>query len=173
MPKSFKSRGLPSSRGSRSSRSLSRGSKSMFESKWFYALVAAVLLVSAILYFFVMPVERFENAEKPASASASNPSNPSMEYFYLETCPHCVEFAPVWDDAVAAFKKEGLNVKTQKYDANDKDTGGKARADFFGVREFPTVLYVYGPAKTDKVEYNGPRTADGLVAFVKARMTSA
>ena len=163
------SRGSPSSRGSASSGNR-RSKDSFFESKMFYALVAAVLLVSAVFFFYKVPKERFTNQ----AAHVPSQSEPHLEYFFLQTCGHCKDFSPIWDDAVAQIAKDSsLKVKTIKYDANDKETGGEARAKFFGINQFPTVYYVYGPAKTDYKEYNGPRKADAILAYVKSQATTS
>ena len=173
MPRSLKSPSL-SSRSSRGSPSRSvssrgsKGSKSFFESKWFYAFLAFVLLVSAVIFFYYIPVEKFTNPDAHVASS----TEPHVEYFYMETCSHCKDFKAEWDKVDQKLKKEGLSVKTAEFDIN-KEGAGKTRGEFFGIRETPAILYVYGPQKTDKKEYNGPRTADGIVAFVKAQMTSS
>lgn len=163
MPKSFKS-SKSSMRSSRSSSSrsspTSRGSKkSFFDSKWFYVLVAVVLLVSAV-FFFSMPIETFNNGPL---------SMPRLEYFYMTTCPHCEEFSPIWDDAVAKIKSEGLQITTDKHNINDKGSGEK-RAALFKITSAPTILHIHGPQSTDKDEYSGPRTADAIVAYVKSKL---
>lgn len=155
MPKSFKSPKSSMRSGA------SRGSKKSFvDSKWFYMLVAAVLLISAV-FFFSMPLEQFTNP----TASASKPS---LEYFYMTTCPHCEEFSPIWDKAVTLIKDAGLNVTTHKHNINDKAAGEK-RANFFDIKSAPTVLYVHGPQPTDKYEYTGPRTPEAILAYVRSK----
>lgn len=130
-------------------------SKGIWNSTWLNVLVVSLLVISAIVFFTFYP-----------SFQEYFTDQPSLEYFYMENCPHCVNFSPIWDDAVNKIKAANLNVVTKKHNALDSDSGGKARADKFGVTSYPTVLYIDGSTTT---EYKAnPRTADGLLAFVKS-----
>jgi len=137
--------------------------KSIWNSTWMYVLVGALLVVSAILFFYVAkPMELFSE-------------QPSLEYFYMETCPHCKDFGPIWDEAVNKVNADPSTkgkIVMKKYNIND-DTDGAKRAAKYNIKSAPTVYYVYGPAPEDHYEYDGPRTADAILAFVKAKLSPA
>lgn len=116
-----------------------------------YALLILLFVAAVVILTFTRPFEYFTNGE----------TVPTLEYYYMETCPHCKDFMPIWEETVTGLK--GLNVKPIKYDLNND---GKERGNEFGITGAPTIYYVKG---VTKVEYKGPRTVEGLVAFVKAQ----
>lgn len=68
-------------------------------------------------------------------------------------CGHCVMFVPHWNDFKKAIKEQGLDIKTVEYtdDIIEKDPKLKAK-----VSGYPTITI-------NDAEYNGPRTANGLL----------
>lgn len=136
----------------------SSGSKSsIWNSTWMYVLVTTLIIISAALFLSMNFTEYFTQPNVYQEPLAT------LEYFYLETCPHCIEFSPTWEAAVAKVKSENMKVQLVKYNANDKDVGAQ-RAELFNVKSFPTVLYV----KNSPTEYNGERTVDGIIAFLNS-----
>eukprot|EP00929_Paragymnodinium_shiwhaense_P016146 TRINITY_DN12434_c0_g1_i1.p1 TRINITY_DN12434_c0_g1~~TRINITY_DN12434_c0_g1_i1.p1 ORF type:complete len:163 (+),score=31.63 TRINITY_DN12434_c0_g1_i1:236-724(+) len=92
------------------------------------------------------------------------PTGLEFREYYGAACPHCVHLAPAWKEAAAAYdgpvkfrQIECLDDNWQPVAANQelcKNIGG-----------FPTIKLYNGD--TELAEYNGPRTADSLVKFVK------
>jgi protein disulfide-isomerase A6 len=75
--------------------------------------------------------------------------------FFAPWCGHCQALVPEYTKAAAALK--GV-VKVGAVNADDhKDLGGR-----YGVRGFPT-LKIFGANKNKPEDYNGARTAQGLV----------
>jgi thioredoxin-like negative regulator of GroEL len=116
----------------------------------FYVMLIALFLVAVIILGYMKPLEYFSNG-------------PTLEYFYMKTCQHCENFSPIWDEVVDKIKKDKINVKPVKYDLN---ANGKKRADEFEIHSAPTIYYVDG---AKKVMYDGPRSVEGITAFVKSQ----
>lgn len=86
----------------------------------------------------------------------------TVTYFFMETCPHCVKMKPEWAKFVEAAKKEGITTQEASPATNAALVREKQ------VTGFPTVIVTVGdkdvPYPSDAEH---PRTADGLMAFVK------
>ncbi len=148
-----------SSRSSSKSSSTRRSNSSIWDSTWMYVLIGVLILVSAIIFFMWTPIEMFSNPEAPKYPTPA--TKPQLVYFYLQECPHCKDFTPIWDDAVNKINAASLKIDMQKYDIQDN-----ALAKKYNVNAAPTILYIDGETST---EYNGPRTADGLLAYVTSK----
>jgi protein disulfide-isomerase A1 len=82
--------------------------------------------------------------------------------FYAPWCGHCKRLAPEYEKVGAAFKDVD-NVVIAKIDATENDTPEE-------IKGFPTLIfYPKGQLKGEK--YNGERTADAIVEFVKSKAT--
>jgi thiol-disulfide isomerase/thioredoxin len=81
-----------------------------------------------------------------------------VQLFYANWCGHCNKFKPEWEQ----FKKlaDGDNIKHEEYEA-DKD---KQKVDEANVSGFPTIRITMNGNTED---YNGERTADAILSFVK------
>lgn len=106
--------------------------------------------------------------------------------FYAEACPHCKHLEPIWNDAQkqwdqAIGHKAGTPVsqdmplvsfeKKQCYDDHWQPGPDYELCKQFKVDGFPTVkLYVPDEAGHGfkGLEYKGPRTAEGIVKFLKS-----
>lgn len=75
--------------------------------------------------------------------------------FYAPWCGHCQQFVPEFSKAATALK--GV-IKVGAVNADEH----KSLSSQYGVRGFPTVK-IFGSDKSKPEDYNGPRTADGLV----------
>ena len=120
--------------------------------KYFYiAIIFLVLLIIGLVYLFKKK-EHFGNEETGNSKT--------LEYYYMESCPHCKDFNPVWDKLSTEFQKQNIKIKLEKYDIMG---AGQDRAQKFNVSGAPTILLT----KNDKLvkEYTGPRTFEGLKTF--------
>lgn len=56
---------------------------------YYVFLLLGILFLGSVL--FVMVNKRYEPFE-----NSSSTSNVNIEYFYMESCPYCIEFDPVW-----------------------------------------------------------------------------
>uniref|UniRef100_A0ABD2XFG9 Protein disulfide-isomerase A6 homolog n=1 Tax=Trichogramma kaykai TaxID=54128 RepID=A0ABD2XFG9_9HYME len=75
--------------------------------------------------------------------------------FYAPWCGHCQQLKPEYEKAASALK--GI-VKVGGVNADEhKSLGGK-----YGIRGFPTIK-IFGANKNKPDDFNGPRTAAGLV----------
>jgi thiol-disulfide isomerase/thioredoxin len=82
----------------------------------------------------------------------------TVEYFYMESCPWCQKFMPEWQKFEDAAKAAGIDAKkAEASTAPDK-------IEMYNIHGFPTVM-VTKNGKSE--EYQGDRTADALMAFVK------
>jgi len=76
--------------------------------------------------------------------------------FYAPWCGHCKALTPEWKKAANALK--GI-IKIGAADVDQhKELGGK-----FGIQGFPTIK-IFAGNKNKPTDYNGPRTAAGIVA---------
>lgn len=110
-------------------------------------LVLAIVVLSILI--FTKRTEGF-----------ANPTSKTLEYFYMQSCPHCKDFNEVWEKVEKEMVKHG--VATAKYDLMGD---GEERAGKFKVSGAPTILLTSGDELVK--EYTGPRTLESIVAFVK------
>ncbi|CAN0428597.1 unnamed protein product, partial [Phaeothamnion confervicola] len=75
--------------------------------------------------------------------------------FYAPWCGHCKNLAPEWDKAATLLKGVATVVAVDATQA-----GGLAQK--YGVQGYPSIK-VFGADKRSPTDYNGPRTADGIV----------
>jgi thioredoxin-like negative regulator of GroEL len=80
-------------------------------------------------------------------------------FFFMESCPHCVDFQPIWKKFENNADKYKDKVCIAKVSADNDDALSK-----YKVKAFPTVILV----KPDKnvVSFEDNRTIESLTAFV-------
>lgn len=79
-------------------------------------------------------------------------------------CGHCKELTPKYAEAAATLAKGDASIKMAKLDATDEANAELAQE--FKIKGFPT-LKVFRKADTAApMDYQGARTADGLVAWL-------
>lgn len=83
--------------------------------------------------------------------------------FYAPWCGHCKSLEPEYDIAGATYKA-GDGVVIAKVDADAHRKLGER----FDVKGFPTLKW-FPKGSTKPEEYNGPRDAEGIVAFVNGK----
>lgn len=85
-----------------------------------------------------------------------NMEKPNLTYYYMEQCGHCKRFTPAWDTFSKKYSNSNLNCN--KVEASKKDSTIK-------IKGYPTVIL----SKPDgtKIEFNGERSENGLVSFLK------
>jgi thiol-disulfide isomerase/thioredoxin len=121
-----------------------------------YAFVGTLLIAAVIIAILL-----FSSPSKPFEGFTNN--SYSVEYFMMQSCPHCKSFESTWEGFQQAIQKEGIPVQLQK---NDITASGEARANKFNVRSAPTILIT----KDDKIvkEYDGPREISAMLSFIKS-----
>lgn len=88
----------------------------------------------------------------------------SMVEFYAPWCGHCKALKPEYKAAAAKLADAG--VETAQLVAVDA-TEHQAKAEKFGVEGYPSLFFLPGGDASKAVAYEGPRDADGLLAFMK------
>lgn len=81
-----------------------------------------------------------------------------LYFFYADWCGYCKKFKPEWEKLKA---ESNLGVKLEEVDCSNE---APALAKEYNVGGFPTIILVNG---SNKVTYEGQRTADALVSFIK------
>lgn len=113
--------------------------------------VSAFLLVLFVLigYYFLRNMEKFE-------------SNPTITFYYLEKCPWCIKFKPIWEQFEQKVGETGLQVKTRTVDGADPVNEKEISKN--NITGFPHVQL-----ESDKgsVVFKEDRTVDNLISFVK------
>ena len=81
----------------------------------------------------------------------------SCTYYHMETCSHCKNFNPIWDDFASTYNG---NIALNKIEAND--AGDDLQK--YNIDGFPTVLLIDEAGQTKT--FYGPRTNEGLTEFL-------
>lgn len=136
----------------------------------------ALILLSLFLsnYNEKANVSRQNNAPEPYHPSIAIPRYEhfegtarkcSLKLFYADWCGHCQRFKPVFDGELSdAVKKEGLPCSLEKVDCDKNPDMAKK----YNIKGFPTLIFEN--EKNDVVEYQGERTADAIVKFLKKQL---
>ena len=97
-----------------------------------------------------------------------NPNQASLKMFYVDWCGHCKNLKPVFEGELSdAVKQEGLPCKLEMINCEDNVEEAKK----YNIRGYPTVIFEN--EKNDIVEYQGERTANALVQFIKNMLNSS
>ena len=113
-------------------------------------------------YYASIAIPRYEHFEDSARPSAKC----SLKLFYADWCGHCQRFKPVFDGELSdAVKKQGIPCKLEKIDCDANPEMAKK----YNVKGFPTLIFEN--EKNDVVEYQGERTADAIVKFLKKQVS--
>ena len=89
-------------------------------------------------------------------------SEPSFTMYYVDWCPHCKSAKPIFTDFMGSGTVT-VNGKPVKCNMVNAETNPEAVKDL-NVKGYPSFLL----SKDGKiVEFNGPRTADGFMDFLK------
>jgi len=81
--------------------------------------------------------------------------------FYAPWCGHCKKLAPTWEELGTTLKSVP-SVVIAKLDATANDVDPR-----YGVRGFPTLKFFPANNKDAPVEYEGDRSLEDLISFVK------
>ncbi|KAM3309248.1 protein disulfide-isomerase [Capsicum chacoense] len=90
--------------------------------------------------------------------------------FYAPWCGHCKNLAPEYEKAAAELSSHDPPIVLAKYDANDE--ANREAVAQYEIQGFPTIKILRDGGKKVQ-EYNGPREADGIVAYLKKQLGPA
>jgi thiol-disulfide isomerase/thioredoxin len=98
------------------------------------------------------------------SQSGGNMTNKDKNYlvlFYVDWCPHCKKFMPIWNEFENSYKNNNM-LQFKKIDCvkHGDDCSKK-----FGVSLYPTIKLFSNDGKT--IDYIGKRDIDSLNEFIK------
>jgi len=85
--------------------------------------------------------------------------------FYAPWCGHCKSLAPKWDLLGEEFRTDS-NIVIAKVDATENDTPAK-------IEGFPTLIFYPAGDKSNPVTYDGDRSVEAMVAFIKENRKSS
>ena len=94
----------------------------------------------------------------------SNKPYREILFFTLDSCGHCKNMKPAWE---LLKNNYGKNQFIKLVEVNAKN---QKLVDLYNVQGFPTILYVKDEKK--QTEYNGDRSYEDLVKFLKHSMSN-
>jgi protein disulfide-isomerase A1 len=90
----------------------------------------------------------------------TNSDNDVLVEFYAPWCGHCKSLVPIWDGLAKKYQHvKGLTIA--KMDATANEVRG------VNVRGFPTIKFYPRNHKQSPIEFEGDRTEEGFIAFLK------
>ncbi|KAK4473610.1 hypothetical protein MN116_002963 [Schistosoma mekongi] len=96
-----------------------------------------------------------------------NSQEPWLVEFFAPWCGHCKNLKPDWEQAARKLKG---TVKVSALDA----TVHSRMAKKYGIRGYPTIKFFPAGSKTDDpIDYDGPRTSDGIVAWALEKVDAS
>jgi thiol-disulfide isomerase/thioredoxin len=84
--------------------------------------------------------------------------------FYAPWCGHCHDFIPKFVETADYCKVHDPSVKFAKIDGSKSENASV----YFEVNGFPSIYFIY---KGEKHSFLGPRTKEGLLYFMKRKMS--
>jgi thiol-disulfide isomerase/thioredoxin len=140
--------------------------------------VAAIVLLGLWLYKIhqskkspIYHMENFLNKQEEFNSSGNQCENSNKPYkllfFYMTSCPHCVDFKPIWNDFVEESKQEKY---MSKLCITDISAENETTLSKYGVSSFPTVLFIKPDGSSVAFENN--RTTEELKKFVYRNIVS-
>lgn len=134
-------------------------SKSSDSSMGIWIVLGLLLLLIIIVIVAGGFYKRFEKF--------SNPPPPILKYFYMTSCPHCIDFNPIWEKLKTKVENEKINVTLVKYNISDNGEGSE-QAALYNVKGAPTIILDKNDVHN---EYNGNRSVDDIIKFIKEKTT--
>ena len=86
---------------------------------------------------------------------------------YSDTCTHCKNLEPVWDEVVKQLNPHpSFTVANLDPNATDYMNRRHYRKHNYGVNGFPTIVYIHKIKNVKPTEYQGERTAKAIIEWV-------
>lgn len=108
-------------------------------------------LVLVIFYYFNKTIFTSMNSE-----NFENNGQKKVVYFYMNGCPHCDSFSPIWDEFT-----QNCPLPTHKIES----ANAGEMMNTYNISGFPTILLL-NENNTKLKELDGPRTLAGLNAMI-------
>jgi thioredoxin-related protein len=135
-----------------------------------------VSFVMVLAYYFVLrpsssvmlskTKESFSEGSEDETCKGTNKTH-SLLFFYMDTCPHCIDFKPIWEDFRKQFESKDKFAKVCLGEVSAKHD---ALLEKYKVNSFPTVLLV----KNDDASvtpFNNDRTVEELTNFINQNVS--
>ena len=119
-------------------------------------------LVVGIFFALFMAVSMCYKASNKKEFFQSNED--SLYFFNVDWCGHCKAAKPEWGKFVSMAKNNKILKRVKLVDADGDDERNSKLLEKFGVSAYPTFVLQKGG---EGIEYQGNRTADGLLSFVQ------
>lgn len=122
--------------------------------------LTGIILISAVFIFALL----IANKEMIREGFFNSQKRYSVEYYYMETCGHCIDFneTGIWDRLSAqTFNKVSL----KKYNRSEH----VERVNSLGITGFPAIIAVDNTASTPTIlaSFEEERTEDNLLNFIR------
>jgi protein disulfide-isomerase-like protein len=102
-------------------------------------------------YYANQSVEHMDNQNKAV-----------LKLFYVDWCGHCKNFKPIFEGELSdAVKEQQLPCKLELVNCEERPEEAKK----YNIRGYPTVIFEN--EQNDVVEYQGERTANSIIKFIK------
>jgi hypothetical protein len=151
----------------------------ILKNPYFIAGISLIIVWAIYTIFFRSSNSHFEENQYESFASSSSSNEPigTLVLYHASWCPHCVNALPEWyslcpKETSASHPKEFVyktsSGKTVRLLALEESTDSDEAESWMGsnkVGGYPTIR-LYGADKKEISEYEGPRTQDGIVAFL-------
>jgi len=119
-------------------------------------MIGSIISIPIIIFFLLNSLK---------NEGFSPKAHKEMLFFSMPGCGHCDNFKPTWDLLVKNYGNI-KDIKLIQVVSNEKPE----LVELFEIQGFPTILYAKDNRKVS--EYQGDRTYDDLVKFMKYSMSS-
>jgi hypothetical protein len=117
-------------------------------------IISFLIIVGIIVAIVYIYKTRIENFESPSTNSVI------VSYYFLPSCPHCVNFQTEWVKLQAT--SDPSLIKVNEVDASDPSN--KSIIENEGISGYPTIRIL---KNGNEYEYGGERTADAITEYIK------
>ncbi len=124
-----------------------------------------IALLAGVVIFIVLI--RMANTSEGFQAYGETNARGTFTMYYADWCPHCQTVKPLFKDfmGTGVVKVNGIPIKVRMVEEKEHQKGVDP-----DVKGYPSFLYSDAAGRV--VEFNGPRTADGFMQFLKEKILS-
>jgi protein disulfide-isomerase A6 len=135
------------------------------------ALFAAALLLLAVSTMALAPEEASEGVADLTVANFNdlvvNNDRHILIEFYAPWCGWCKKVASTYGDLGKIVAASGAPVTIAKFDATQPESS-QIKTDY-GVRGFPTFLFLHKDDKKNPIKFQGDRSVNGFLSFIEEK----